>query len=188
MLWSEQIPHADLVDEEGNKFNIRVILGEYNGVKSQEPLAHSWARNPAHHMGIATVTLEPYATFKLPAVSETLTRFVFFYDGDGVINIEDKQLHKRFIADLAGNEEISIKNGNSQSKILILEGEPINEPVAAYGPFVMNTEQEIRDAFDDYQKTQFGGWPWGDKEENFVHPKDAGRFASYNYGETIDQP
>lgn len=188
MLWSEQIPEADLEDEEGNKFNIRVILGEYYGVKSHEPLAHSWARDSKHHVGIATLTLEPNATFRLPAVSNTLNRFVFLYDGDDVVDIEGYKLQTRFIADLAGDEEIIIKNGNAQSKLLILEGEPINEPIAAYGPFVMNTEQEIREAFDEYQKTQFGGWPWGNKEENFVHPKDAGRFASYNYGETIDQP
>jgi quercetin 2,3-dioxygenase len=188
MLWSEKIPESNTTDQNGGNVKVRVILGEYNGVKSQDPLAHSWARNPKHNVGIALVELDPDTTFTLPAVSETLNRFVFFYDGTDTISIDNYKLQERFIADAAGNEEIVIKNGQANAKILILEGEPINEPVAAYGPFVMNSDQEIQEAFREYQRTQFGGWPWGDKETDIVNPKEAGRFASYNLGQEIDKP
>lgn len=188
MLWHEAIPQQDLVDENGNKVILKVILGEYSGVKSQDPLPHSWARDPQHHVGVALLKMDPNTKFTLPAVSETMNRFVYFYEGEDTVIVEGSKIKQHFMADLAGNEEITILNGTGPAKILILEGEPINEPVAAYGPFVMNTEQEIRDAFAEYQQTQFGGWPWGDKETDIVHPKDAGRFASYNFGKELDEP
>ena len=77
-------------------------------------------------------------------------------------------------------EAITMKNGNKESYFLILEGKPINEPVVQHGPFVMNTEAEIRDAMREYGQTQFGGWPWAKRE--VVHEKDKGRFAQHSSG------
>jgi hypothetical protein len=54
--------------------------------------------------------------------------------------------------------------------------------VAAHGPFVMNTRAEIVQAFDDYQRTQFGGWPWSSRGP--AHPREAGRFAVHADGRT----
>ena len=69
--------------------------------------------------------------------------------------------------------------------MLILEGKPIGEPVVQHGPFVMNTEEEIRDAFQEYQKTQFGGWPWAEKE--VIHPRSKGRFERHSNGEEVSK-
>ena len=51
-----------------------------------------------------------------------------------------------------------------------------------YGPFVMNTHDEIRQAFADYQRTRFGGWPWPSDEP--VHAREEGRFARRADGKT----
>ena len=188
MLWSEKIPIANSISPEGGNVKFKVILGKYEGVSSQEPLKNSWSRDENNHMGIALVEMDANSSFTLPAVSKTMNRFVFFYDGDGIVSIEDYKMQHTHIADLAGDEEITIKNGDQKAKLLILEGEPINEPVAAYGPFVMNTQMELQEAFDEYRRTQFGGWPWGSEESDLVNPKDSGRFASYNFDKEIDRP
>lgn len=62
----------------------------------------------------------------------------------------------------------------------MLQARPIGEPVAQYGPFVMNTQAEIHQAFADYRRTEFGGWPWGPSDP--VHPRTQGRFARHADG------
>ena len=69
--------------------------------------------------------------------------------------------------------------------MLLLQGRPIGEPVAQYGPFVMNTRLEIEQAFRDYQKTEFGGWPW--PENDPTHPREEGRFARFADGK-LERP
>ena len=62
---------------------------------------------------------------------------------------------------------------------------PINEPVAKYGPFVMNTQLEIQQAMEEYKLTQFGGWPWPHADN--VHPREKGRFAKYPNGDVVER-
>lgn len=188
MIWSEQLPEGSYNSENGGEVKIKVLLGNYNGISAVAPLKNSWAANPANHVGIAAVELAPGTSFTLPKVSHTLTRFVFFYDGAGTIQIDGMAFEQNKMLDLNGGEEVVIQNGDQVAKILVLEGEPIGEPVAAYGPFVMNTYEELEESFAEYRQTQFGGWPWGPNEIDMVNPKDAGRFASYNFDKEIDRP
>lgn len=179
MLWAEDIPGIEVVDSNGKKNTIRLISGKYKNYKSLEPAPSSWAHDINNKVNIWIISMEPNAQFTIPKVNDSITRNIYYYKGDTLeISGQKVKVDNRF--KLNGNEDILIVNGDAQSYILLLEGEPINEPVVAYGPFVMNTIEEIKQAYADYRATQFGGWPW-DRHDP-VNTKDKIRFAKYSDG------
>jgi redox-sensitive bicupin YhaK (pirin superfamily) len=75
---------------------------------------------------------------------------------EGEVSINDRAFStNQFVLFSADGEVFSIK-ANKPSKVLILSGEPLNEPISAQGPFVMNTRQELWQAFADFQDGKFG--------------------------------
>ena len=82
--------------------------------------------------------------------------------------------------ELRAGATVELACGPEPAEMLVLQGRPINEPVAQYGPFVMNTQAEIQQAFMDYRRTEFGGWPWPASDP--VHPREQGRFAKHADG------
>ncbi|WP_323777695.1 pirin family protein [Leisingera sp.] len=138
-----QIPAIDLA---GGAGRVRVIAGEYGGLKGPTktftPLDVWDLRLNAGN----TVTLDPVEGHNVIVVA---------LSGDVTVNAE-AQLSGPATARLSregGKVEIEAA---SDAKLLILAGEPIDEPVAAYGPFVMNTEGEIRKAIEEFNSGRFG--------------------------------
>lgn len=184
MLWAEDIPLVIKEDEKGNKSKVTIITGSYQNKKALNPNPNSWANNEKNNMRILIIELDPNTEFTIPKVSKTLNRNLQYYEGESII-IDNTNIKSKSSIRLAGNEDIRIINGNKKSSLLLLEGEPINEPMVSQGPFVMNTMCEIKNAHMDYNKTQFGGWPWDSREP--VNPKDVGRFVEYSNGK-IEKP
>jgi len=176
MLWHEDIPKVRLTDENGKTVEITVIAGHVNETKALPPAPDSWAADLENHVAIFTVKMEPGAQWTLPPVPAEASRSLYFHRGDK-LTVNDTLIPAKHSFDLNTDSEITIINGNSDGYILLLQGKPINEPVVQYGPFVMNTEDEIREAIRDYRATEFGGWPWPTREQ--VYPRNQGRFAKY---------
>ena len=179
MLWQDMVPVVK--HTENNKTTeINVIAGNLNDIQAPDPTPDSWAANPENGVSVFTVKMEAGANWTLPATNNNeIKRTLYFYKGDRMM-IEGKTVGHNHLVYLKSDEDISLKNGDADAYILILEGKPINEPVAQYGPFVMNTEAEIKEAFSDYRRTQFGGWPWPQQEQ--VHERAKGRFALHADG------
>lgn len=177
MLWKADIPELTIGEVEEESVKIKLVAGSYKGVDSPAAAPNSWAYSKDNHVGIMVIEMNPNSRLELPTISATLNRNLYFYRGLGTISVEGQSVASSHSVKLKGDEDITITNGKQTSYLLLLEGEPINEAVVLSGPFVMNTSKEVKEAYDDYRKTQFGGWPW--KESGPVHTRDTKRFAKH---------
>ena len=108
-----------------------------------------------------------------------MNRSLYLYEGKDV-EVAGEMLKLNQVGHIDQSEGLKIKNGEASAKLLLLQGRPIGKPVVQYGPFVMNTRQEIVDTFEEYRRTQFGGWPW--KSPDQTHGLLSGRFARHANG------
>ena len=179
MLWKEEIP---IVEETAAK--IKVVVGTYKGVEPIAPAPDSWAGNPENEVAIWNIHVNPNSEYILPKAQSQVTRALYFYEGSP-IQIGDKQITPGFGIVLDASQEVNIKTATGKAHFILLQGKPIGEPVAKYGPFVMNTDEEIQQAMEEYRLTQFGGWPWPYPDN--IHDKDKGRFALYPDGNLVEK-
>ena len=171
MLWGDQIPRLVADGTE-----VTVVAGKLDDINAPPSPPKSYAARSDANVAIWTIKMVPGAKWTLPAVSAGTNRTLYFFKGSSV-QIGDQKLTRHAGAQLDNEREVTIQNGPDQSDFLLLQGRPIREPVAQYGPFVMNSRDEIQQAFQDYQLTGFGGWPWPSDEP--VFPRTAGRFAQH---------
>lgn len=179
MLWHEDIP---VVQEK--QASIKVVAGSYLDTSAPTPAPDSWAADPQNEVAIWNIQMEPDGTFTLPKAKALVNRTLYFYEGVSV-HIDGEHILPNHGITLDAGQEVVIKNGGQSGAFLLLQGKPINEPVAKYGPFVMNTQTEIQQVMDQFRLTQFGGWPW--PYPDHVHNKDRGRFAQYPNGDLVEK-
>ena len=179
MLWGETIPKYSHKDKNGKSTKVEVIAGTLEKYKAVPPPPDSWAADPTNEVAIWNIQMEPGAQWTLPKASPGINRTIYYYIGDS-ISIAGQTISKYHAVMVHADADLDIQNGNTEARLLVLQGKPINEPVISYGPFVMNTKQEINQAFEDYHQTQFGGWPWPKSDQ--VHDRNVGRFALHADG------
>ncbi len=184
MLWNEKIPRVVETDRNGRVVEITIAAGSYNNEAPPSPPPNSYASQPTSDLAIWNVRLEAGASFELPDVRPGTVRSLYVHRGEGV-EIAGTNVRNKSRVQIEDNGRVSVENGPAETEILLLQARPIDEPVAKRGPFVMNTQDEIRQAYADYQSTQFGGWPW--QADDPVHAVKKGRFAK-NIDGTFEEP
>jgi redox-sensitive bicupin YhaK (pirin superfamily) len=137
---AEQVPVVrDIVGLE-----VKVLVGEFNGVSG-----------PVKAQAVKPLFLDCQFShsqvFSLPCDIEQVF-FVYCYEGE--LTLGKESLSKGQLAVLESTTMISL-SGSEGSQCIVVGGHPINEPIVQHGPFVMNTEQEIHQAFDDYRQGRF---------------------------------
>ena len=178
MFWNDDIPVISATDAGSRKIRVEVVAGVYRDAIAPPPPPDSWAADPTNHVAVWLIELEAGARWQLPAAAAGLNRMLYFYSGDS-ITIAGQEVAVSHGLQLQSEDAVDISAGSKPAKLLLLQGKPIAEPVAHYGPFVMNSRQELQQAFIDYQRDQFGGWPWQRNDQ--VHGT-RGRFARYADG------
>jgi quercetin 2,3-dioxygenase len=179
MLWGDTVPRQVARDASGRATEITVVAGPLGDLRPPAPPPKSWAARPENHVAIWTLKMAPGARFVLPATEPGINRVLYAFRGRGV-RIGDHDLPLRHSARLRSDAVAPVENGAEESELLLLQGRPIGEPVVQQGPFVMNSATEIRQAFADYQRTRFGGWPW--PSDGPVHGTEGARFAQHPDG------
>ena len=179
MLWHEDIP---IITTENAR--IKIVAGSYQNSTAPKPAPDSWAADLDNKVAIWNIHIDANSTYTLPKADSEVSRTLYFYEGD-TIEIEGQHIQPNFGIELNAQHDTIIKIGSKTGHFLMLQGKPINEPVVKHGPFVMNTEDEIRATMKDYGLTQFGGWPW--RHADNVHDKEKGRFAKYPDGTLVEK-
>lgn len=181
MFWSRGIPRVVAGDGAGRVTTVSVIAGELAGQNAPVPPPHSWASRAGADVAIWSIRMDPRAGWTLPPARDArTTRRLYFFSGAS-LRIAEQLLPNHGVVSLRSDRPVHLVNGpEGTAELLLLQGRPIGAPVVQYGPFVMNSRSEIQRAFEDYQRTRFGGWPWASDAP--VHARDVGRFARHADG------
>ncbi len=179
MLWSEQVPKKSFADQDGNQTHIEILVGSFQELVAASAPPDSWASTDTNMVAIWNIQMDEHAHFVLPAAGQGINRTLYYYTGNG-LQIEGQIIPNYHAVIVDASQDLVLQNTEEIAKILVLQGKPINEPVVQHGPFVMNSKEDIYQAFTDYQRTQFGGWPW--PKQDLVHARELGRFAKYADG------
>ena len=144
--YQEYAPEKIPVAQPGSGVSVKVIAGEVAGVKG--PVG-GVATDPTY----LDISLEKGATFshRLP---KDYNAFAYVFEGQallGSVGIGIKEVEKSQLAVLSQGEVFTVTADAEPARLILVAGKPLHEPVAKYGPFVMNTPEEIQQAIADYQ-------------------------------------
>jgi redox-sensitive bicupin YhaK (pirin superfamily) len=185
MLWGEDIPTVVAVDDEGRSTEVTVIAGSLGSAVPLAPPPSSWASRPDADVAIWHLRFDAGAAWELPPARPGTARVLYVFEGDRLV-VGDEAVSASTAAVVDASQPVPVRAGaEGPVEVLVLQGRPIGEPVAQQGPFVMNTEAELRQAFNDYRRTGFGGWPWPADDPH--HGPDADRFARHADGR-VEEP
>ncbi len=125
--------------------NVRVVAGSFNGVHGPVQAAQT---QPTY----LDVRLDAGAAFETALPSEH-NAFVYAYEGS--VDVAARTLARGELAALTRGDAIALRAGANGGRFLLVAGRPLGEPVARYGPIVMNTQAQVRQAFEDLRRGTF---------------------------------
>lgn len=151
----QDIPAGELPSVQSNGATVKLIAGslELNGDSLHGPIntrPGGMATDPL----FVDVTLQPGAAIGLP-VPQGHNAFVYAYEGQ--VSVGGQALPTQAAGVLGDGDRVELEAGQAGARVILLAGKPLDEPVVQYGPFVMNTREEIEQALADYRAGRLVG-------------------------------
>ncbi|KAL3821091.1 hypothetical protein ACJIZ3_006996 [Penstemon smallii] len=145
----QEMKSKDIAEASKDGVKVRVIAGEALGIKSQ-----IYTRTPTMYLDFA---LKPGANIRQP-IPESWNAFVYILEGEGIFgNSRSSPVSAHHIVLLGSGDGLEAKNKSSKLlRFILIGGEPLGEPVVQYGPFVMNSQEEIDQTIEDYENCSNG--------------------------------
>ncbi|MGI9224767.1 MAG: pirin family protein [Woeseiaceae bacterium] len=144
----QDIGASDIPDVElENGARVRVLSGKFDDVTG-----------PVAGVAVQPLYLDielPAGTSLSPVMPPDHTAFLYVFEGDLVAGATGEAVRKHELAVLGTGDEVSLVAGDDGARTILVAGRPIGEPVARYGPFVMNTREELQQAFADFSAGRF---------------------------------
>ena len=143
-LQKKEIPAFDL---DGGKVNVQQLFGNWNGVQG--------AFKETFPLTMSTIYLEKGGKFEKEIPTE---ENIFFYIVRGELKVNGEEIQFRNLVEFTNSGEKIAVEALEDAILILGHAKPFNEPMVAQGPFVMNTQQQIYEAYQDYQAGKFGSW------------------------------
>lgn len=140
---ASDIPEVEIDDG----VRVRVLSGQFNDVTG-----------PVAGVAVQPLYLDielPASASLSPALPENHTAFLYVFEGSLVAGETQKGIQKHELAILGSGKEVPLSAGDEGARVILVAGRPLGEPVARHGPFVMNTPEEIQQAFADFSAGRF---------------------------------
>jgi hypothetical protein len=177
-VWSENIPVF-----ENDSYKVTLYCGEYEGQSIYSPNEGSYAK-AENSVRIMKVELQPGAVFKLDRVPADVNRNIFFVSGASA-DMDGTVVKPNLRFKMKQSVNTVITNGEEPAEFWILEGKPIDEKQARFGPVILKDLKEVRAGMDEIRIKEFQEWPWEIMDR--TNPIDMGRELHRKDG-TVETP
>lgn len=121
---------------------VKVVVGQYGE-------QHAPISDPNTSVQYLDISIKPGAEFT-HEIDASMQAFIYLFEGNATIG--DTNLVQHNFASLGEGDGVDVKAGDQGARLILVSGLPLREPVVQYGPFVMNTPEEIQQAYQDYQQ------------------------------------
>ena len=166
-VWSGDVPVVT-----GNGAEVKVVCGRFGGHDVRSPNSNSWA-DGSRWVRILRMELEPGATLSVDAAPAEANRNVYMVSGDKT-DVCGTEMAPYLRATVRPDIDMVMTNGESRAVLWLLEGEPIGEKQASFGPVYLGSTDEVRSAMEDIRRNEYSEWPFDVVDK--VHLDDCGRF------------